>query len=85
MKEYTVKNINYDENGKIRSFDVNIKGANFIDSLYYSEFEEFIELIEDYEEFDLIGWLNGGVLSVEDDPVEDYVIWENERISIVLV
>ena len=30
MKEYTVKNKNYDENGKIRSFDVNIKGANFI-------------------------------------------------------
>ena len=30
MKEYTVKNKNYDENGKVRSFDVNIKGANFI-------------------------------------------------------
>ena len=29
-KEYTVKNKNYDENGNIRSFDVNIKGANFI-------------------------------------------------------
>lgn len=58
---------------------------NFIDSLYYNEFEEFIESIEDYEDFDLRGHLNGGVLSVEDDPVEDYVIWENERISIVLV
>ena len=57
----------------------------FIDSLYYSEFEEFIEFIEDYDEFDLRGYLNGGVLSVEDDPVKDYVIWENERISIVLV
>lgn len=29
-KEYKVKSINYDENGKVRSFDVNIKGANFI-------------------------------------------------------
>ena len=58
---------------------------NFIDSLYYNEFEEFIELIEEYDEFDLRGYINGGVLSVEDDPVEDYVIWSNNRISIVLV
>ena len=58
---------------------------NFIEGLEYSEFEEFIEFIEDYKEFDLRGWLNGGVLSVEDDPVEDYVIWSNNRISIVLV
>ena len=28
--KYIVKNKNYDENGNIRSFDVNIKGANFI-------------------------------------------------------
>ena len=58
---------------------------NFIDSLYYSEFEEFIESIEEYDEFDLRGWINGGVLSVEDNPVEEYVIWSNNRISIVLV
>ena len=58
---------------------------NFIDSLYYSEFEEFIEFIEDYDEFDLRGYLNGRVLSVEDDPVEDYVIWSNNRVGIVLV
>ena len=58
---------------------------NFIDSLRYSEFEEFIEIIEDYDEFDLRGYLNGGVLSVEDDPVEDYIIWSNNRIGIVLV
>ena len=59
---------------------------NFIENLKYSEFEEFIEYINDcYDEFDLRGYLNGGVLSVEDDPVEDYVIWENERISIVLI
>ena len=58
---------------------------NFIDCLDYDEFEEFVEFIEDYDEFDLRGYLNGGVLSVEDDPVEDYVIWSNNRISIVLV
>lgn len=39
MKEYTVKNINYDENGKIRSFDVNIKGANFIVYRVYNKFK----------------------------------------------
>lgn len=58
---------------------------DFISSLTYNEFKEFIELIEDYEEFDLRGYLNGGVLSVEDDPVEDYVIWSNDRIGIVLI
>ena len=58
---------------------------DFIESLYYSEFEEFIESIDEYDEFDLRGYLNGGVLSVEEDPVEDYVIWSNNRISIVLV
>ena len=39
MKEYTVKNINYDENGKVRSFDVNIKGANFIVYRVYNKFK----------------------------------------------
>lgn len=58
---------------------------NFIDSLYYNEFEEFIESIEDYDEFDLRGYLNGGVLSVEDDPSEDYVLWKNDRVGIVLI
>ena len=57
---------------------------DFIDSLYYSEFKEFIESIEEYDEFDLRAYLNGGILSVEDDP-EGCVIWRNERISIVLV
>ena len=58
---------------------------DFIDSLYYSEFEEFIEFIDEfYDEFDLRGYLNGGILSVGEDP-EEYVIWRNERISIVLV
>ena len=38
-KEYKVKNINYDENGKIRSFDVNIKGANFIVYRVYNKFK----------------------------------------------
>lgn len=62
-----------------------INQRDFISSLTYNEFKEFIELIEDYEEFDLRGYLNGGVLSVEDDPVEDYVIWSNDRIGIVLI
>ena len=58
---------------------------NFINSLRYSEFQEFIEIIEDYDDFDLRGYINGGVLSVEDDPNEDYVIWKNDRIGIVLI
>ena len=58
---------------------------NFRNSLKYTEFKEFIEFIEDYDDFDLRGYINGGVLSVEDDPVKDYVIWSNNRISIVLV
>ena len=58
---------------------------NFINSLRYSEFQEFIEIIEDYDDFDLRGYINGGVLSVEDDPNEDHVIWENERVGIVLI
>ena len=37
--EYTMKNKNYDENGKIRSFDVNIKGANFIVYRVYNKFK----------------------------------------------
>ena len=58
---------------------------NFIESLNYDEFEEFIESIEDYDDFDLRGWVNGGVLWVENDPVQDYVIWTNSRISICLI
>ena len=58
---------------------------NFIESLNYDEFEEFIEFIEDYDDFDLRGWINGGVLWVEDDPVQDYVIWANSRITICLM
>ena len=37
--EYILKNKNYDENGKIRSFDVNIKGANFIVYRLYNKFK----------------------------------------------
>ena len=50
-----------------------------------SEFEEFIELIEDYDEFDLRSLLNGGVLNVEDDPEDDFIIWRNNRIGITLI
>ena len=56
---------------------------NFINSLEYSEFEEFIKFINEYnDEFDLRGNINGGVLWVEDDPVEEYIIWRNDRITI---
>lgn len=58
---------------------------NFINSLYYNEFEEFIEIIEDYPDFDLRDLINRGCLSAEDNPVEDYVIWSNNRIGIVLI
>ena len=58
---------------------------DFISSLTYNEFEEFIELIEDYEEFDLRGYINGGVLKVEDDPEDDFIIWRNNRIGITLI
>ena len=39
MKEYTMKTKNYDENGNIRSFNVNIKGANFIVYRLYNKFK----------------------------------------------
>ena len=56
---------------------------DFIDSLYYSEFEEFIDILEiECPEMDLIGNINGGVIWVEEDPVEDYVVWKNDRIAI---
>ena len=58
---------------------------DFISSLTYNEFKEFIELIEDYEEFDLRGYINGGVLKVEDDPEDDLTIWRNNRVGITLI
>lgn len=60
---------------------------NFIDLLYYSEFEEFIMLWEEvYNDFDLISCLNGGCLFVEDpdEAEEDYIIYNNGRIIISL-
>lgn len=62
--------------------------GNFINSLDYNEFEEFIELWEEeYNYFDLRSCLNGGCLFVEDTPEdveEEYVIYENGRIWITL-
>ena len=56
---------------------------NFINSLIFIEFEEFIDIIEmECPEMDLRGNINGGVLWVEDDPVEDYIVWRNDRIAI---
>lgn len=58
---------------------------DFISSLTYNEFKEFIELIEDYEDLDLRGLINGGVLKVEDDPEDDLTIWRNNRVGITLI
>ena len=59
---------------------------NFINSLRYSEFQEFIEIIKDYDDFDLRGYINGGVLSVEetDQINEDHCIFSNGRVTINL-
>ena len=61
---------------------------NFIDSLNYTEFEEFIEEWEYlYNDLDLRSCLNGGCLFVEDTPddiEEEYVIYENDRVAITL-
>ena len=59
---------------------------NFIESLKYDEFEEFIDIIEmECPEMDLRGYINGGVLKVEDDPEDDFTIWRNNRVGIVLI
>lgn len=56
---------------------------DFINSLRYSEFKEFIDIVEmEYPEMDLRGNINSGILWVEDDPVEDYIVWRNDRIAI---
>lgn len=60
---------------------------DFIDSLKYSEFEEFVILWEEeYNYFDLRSCLNGGCLFVEDpnEAEEDYIIYNNGRIIISL-
>lgn len=58
---------------------------NFIESLKYIEFEEFINFIEDYDDFDLRGYINGGILWVEEDPIEEYILWRNDRITVCLI
>ena len=60
---------------------------NFIESLNYTEFEEFIEEWEYlYNDLDLRSCLNGGCLFVEDidEAEEDYIIYNNGRIIISL-
>ena len=59
---------------------------DFINSLRYSEFKEFIEIIEDYKDFDLRSLINGGVLvSEETDQInEDHTIYSNGRVTISL-
>ena len=61
---------------------------DFIESLYYDEFEEFLEEWEYlYNDFDLRSCLNGGCLFVEDtteDVEEEDIIYDNGRITIIL-
>lgn len=65
-----------------------INQRDFIESLKYTEFEEFMELWEEvYNDIDLRSCLNGGCLFVEDAPEdveEEWVIYENGRITISL-
>ena len=59
----------------------------FVNSLYYSEFEEFMDILEmEFPEMDLIGYLNGGVLVAEETSKinEDHCIFSNGRVTINL-
>ena len=59
----------------------------FTNSLYYSEFEEFIEEHEMFlEEYDLLSLINGGVLIAEETSKinEDHCIFSNGRVTISL-
>ena len=62
----------------------------FINSLRYSEFEDFLEQCEYiFEEYDLRGLLNGGVIVVEtneenEENEETYIIYRNGRVTIYL-
>ena len=60
---------------------------DFVESLYYSEFEEFME--EHFmflEEYDLRSMINGGVLVAEETSKinEDHCIFSNGRVTINL-
>lgn len=75
-KEYVVKKINYDEKGKINSFEVNIKGVNFKVNRIYNkfkptrifEFNTFVEFSENKQYSIEIGWdtSNLGLKSLAD-------------------
>lgn len=61
---------------------------NFINSLTFTEFDEFLGQHQMFfEEYDIRDLLNGGCLFVEDtseDVEEEYIIYENGRITISL-
>ena len=60
---------------------------NFINTLRFSEFEEFVEEHEMFlEEYDIRSLLNGGVLVAEetDQINEDHTIYSNGRVIISL-
>ena len=59
---------------------------NFINSLTFTEFDEFLEEHElFFNEYDLRDLLNGGCLAVEEGgEIDEHTIWENGRVSIYL-
>lgn len=61
-----------------------INQRNFINSLRYSEFKEFLEKHEMFfREYDLRDLLNGGCLSIEEGgEIDEYTIFSNERVTI---
>ena len=59
---------------------------NFVNSLTFTEFNEFLEVYEMFfKEYDLRDLLNGGCLAVEEGgEINEYTIWENGRVTISL-
>ena len=59
---------------------------NFANTLTFTEFNEFLgEHERFFEEYDLRDLLNGGCLSVEEGgEINEYTIWENDRVTISL-
>ena len=56
----------------------------FTNTLTFTEFNQFLEEHEKFfEEYDLRDLLNGGCLAVEEGgEIDEYTIWENDRVTI---
>ena len=63
-----------------------INQKNFVNNLTFTEFNEFLLMHERFfEEYDLRDLLNGGCLAVEEGgEIDEYTIWENDRVTIYL-